>query len=73
LLSGCLRFWFKGRCGVTLEGGLLLWLKPLFSKCGGKCQGLQQKVFSTKNQLKEKVFVVIHFNLDCAMAEATFD
>jgi hypothetical protein len=28
LLSGCLRFWFKGRCGVTLKGGLLLWLKP---------------------------------------------
>jgi hypothetical protein len=28
LLSGCLRFQFKGCCGVTLKGGLLLWLKP---------------------------------------------
>jgi hypothetical protein len=39
LLSGCLRFWFKGRCGVTLKGGLLLWLKPPISKREGKCQG----------------------------------
>jgi len=58
---------------VTLKDGLLHWLKPPVSKRDGKCQGLQQKVFSAKNQLKEKVFAVIHFNLDCAMGEAIFD
>jgi hypothetical protein len=70
-------------CRIYFIRWLKLWLRQQKSKRGavdiferwqGSVKVPGKKFFTIKNSIKrKKVFAGIHFNLDCARAEAIFD